>query len=171
MEERAASTIVVGALVLFLIGLAGVGLVSVVWAPYSFVTVLPALFFGSVFGEGTLFLGAAVGSLVVPALYAWSARYILKKRKPLPKISIVSFVTLALLSFTYAIYGWEETIRYTFVTRAVALVIQSVVPPIVIAVVALVLRKRLTPEMSIKLHWAAFAWIAWSAFPWYGELL
>src|SRR5258706_788373 len=171
VADRSNVAVAVGSGVLFLIGLAALWPVLLAWAPYSFVTVIPAFLLAGVLGERSLFLGAAIGAMVVPALFVCTARYILSTRAPMPKFSVVSFVLLALLSFAYAGYGWEPTVRYTFASRAVALVLQSVIPPIVIAIAAWALRRGLTPEKSVKLHWVAFAWMAWSAFPWYGELL
>jgi hypothetical protein len=162
------------AFALFAIGLGALAPLSAVVAPYSFITVLPAFLIGSALGEDSfksLIPGAVLGALIAPVFYLWTTRYILRTGTPLPKASVVAFVVIVALSVIYAATGWEATVRYTFVARAIALVVQAVLPPLLIAIAAYLLRNSLTPQQSLKLHWAAFAWIAWSAFPWYGELL
>jgi len=159
------------AAVLFLIGLAALAPVPATVAPYSFVTVIPAFLVAGVLGEKWLVVGAALGSLVAPIAYLRVTRYISRTGRTLPKASLIAFAILVVLSLALAAISWDTTVRYTSVTRATALVVQAVVPALLIAAAGLAMRSNLTMRRSLVLHWAAFAWLAWSAFPWHGELL
>ncbi len=162
---------VAGAVGLLVLGLGAVAPISVVFAPYSFVILIPAFLIASALGEAWLFVGGALGALITPIVYIAAARHILKTGKPLPIPSVIAFVALTLLSLIYAIIGWETTVRYTSVTRAASLVIQALAPPVIIGICTVALRKSITVRQSLWLHWLALAWVTWSAFPWYGELL
>ena len=170
-ERRPRLFIAAGAVALVVVGLGPVARVPAEFAPYSLITVLPGFAVAGVFGEQWLFLGAGLGALVVPGMFLWAAAGVVETRNPLPLSSIVTFVVLATLSAIDAVSGWETTVRYTSMARAVALVTQAVVPPALLALGALALRRTLTVERSLVLHWLSCIWLAWSAFPWYGELL
>jgi|SRR3990172_9164860 len=159
------------AAVLFLIGLAALAPMSMVIAPYSFVTIIPAFLVAGILGEKLLIVGAVLGSLIAPIGYVMAARYISRTGNTMPKASVITFILVAILSLACAASGWNLTIRYTSVTRAIALVMQAVVPAFLVALVGISLRDSLTVRRSLVLHWVAFAWLSWSAFPWYGELL
>jgi hypothetical protein len=59
----------------------------------------------------------------------------------------------------------------SYFARTMTLLFQAVAPPLVILAIGFQSRRTLTVERSLALHWAAFAWVNWSAFPWYGELI
>jgi hypothetical protein len=156
---------------LFVLGLFSVLAVPVAIAPYSFVVLVPAFALGSVLGEPWLFVGAAVGALLAPALFVVLRRQVVSTGRAFPVSSVVIFGVIFTLSILDALVGWHGTVQYTWRSRAIALVAQAVVPPVVILGVALFIRRRATLNQSVVLHWLASAWIAWSAFPWYGELI
>jgi len=91
--------------------------------------------------------------------------------KTLPKGSVATFFVLLALSTIFAAVSWDATVRFTSLERAILLVVQSALPAFALIVVTLKIKDQLTISRSIVLHWVAFAWLSWSAFPWYGELL
>jgi hypothetical protein len=156
---------------LFALGLVSVIAIPVSFAPYSFVIVIPAFAVASAFGEAWLPVGAFVGALLAPAMFVVLSRYVVKTGRAFPFLSVVTFALLVALSAVDAIFGWHGTVQYTWHSRAVALVTQALLPPVALFVAALVVRKSATVRVSLVLHWLALAWLAWGAFPWYGELL
>jgi hypothetical protein len=162
---------IVAVVSLFLIGMAALAPVSLEIAPYSFVTIIPAFLVSGILGEKFLIVGAVLGSLIAPIGYIMAARYISRSGNTLPKASVITFVLVSVLSLASAVSGWDLTIRYISATRAIALVIQALSPALLILLIGFICRKSLTVRRSLVLHWAAFAWLSWSAFPWYGELL
>ncbi len=159
------------AAILFLIGVLTLAPVPAAIAPYSLVTAMPAFLLASALGEKWFVVGAGLGSLIAPIAYVAASRHISKTGTPMPKTSVIGFAVLALLSLAYAAIGWDTTARYTSVVRATALVAQAVLPVLGIAGAGIAIRSHLTVRRSLVLHWVAFAWLAWGAFPWYGELL
>jgi hypothetical protein len=157
---------------LFLLGLGPlVRIPSVELAPFSLITVIPGFLVGSLGGRSFFIIGSAMGALVAPTAFIVVALYVRKSDRHLPWGSVAAFAILAILSWAFAVVGWDSTVRYASLQRAVALVIQSAVPPFLLLVALLAMRKKMTAGRSILLHWAALAWFSWSAFPWYGELL
>ncbi len=156
---------------LFLIGLAGPFLIPSELAPYSFVIVIPAMALAGLIGESGLVIGAVFGSAIAPIAFFFFVRHLRKTGELMPKASVITVAVLIVLSFMYAAIGWDMTVRYTSSSRATALVTQSVLPAVLIGIAWFAIRKHLTPRRTLLLHWLACAWVAWSAFPWYGELL
>jgi hypothetical protein len=162
---------IVGAASLFAVGLASFAPLPAGIAPYSFVVLIPAFLVATMFGTFGLFIGGTLGALVAPIAYLKVVRHVSSTRNVLPSASVRIFGVLFLVSVVYAAFSWDMTVRYTSSTRATALVIQAVVPALLIGIVGYLLREKLTIRGSLVLHWAALAWLAWSAFPWHGELL
>jgi hypothetical protein len=79
-------------------------------------------------------------------------------------------VIVTTLSFVLAAFWWGATVRYTSLSRAVALIVQSLFPPLLVAGFYLMSRKRLTEGRMIAICWFALAWFTWAAFPLWGEL-
>ncbi len=161
----------VGAVGLFFVGLAVLAPVPVQIAPYSFITLIPAFLVAGALGESGLVVGGVIGSFITPIVFLAFAHRIHRTGNPMPRASVTAFAVLAVLSLVYTATAWGETVRYTSVLRATALIAQAVGPPILIAAAGIAIRKHLTVRRSLVLHWLACAWLAWSAFPWHGELL
>ena len=173
--RRPVSTIVLGAALLFGIGLAPLASSSIIpvsLAPYSLITTAPALFASAFLnGDYDFVAGAVFGALFAPTAFIALARSVLRSGNVLPKVSIAVFAALVILSCALAVVGWSATVQYTSLQRAISLVAQSILPPALLIAAWLLFRDRLTIDRSIALHWFALAWLSWSAFPWYGELL
>ena len=174
VENVSKRVLIVGAL----LGLIVVGLIPLhpgsthLWEPLSLLTVIPSFLIAGAFGDDTyLPLGAFIGALMPALGFGAVARYIATTGNLLPKASIIAFVVITILSTGFAVLGWDGTVRYTSAARAMALVIQSLMPAAFLLLAGIAVRRRLTLYKSLLLHWLAFAWLSWSAFPWYGELL
>jgi hypothetical protein len=108
--------------------------------------------------------------LVTPTLFAVWVFAFLRGRPVVPRTSIAAFFLLVAGSLVWSVVGWSPTVAFYGTARAVPLLVQCLAPPAAIGVVAR-LKPPTTPNQSLLLHWCTFAWLSWSAFPWYGELL
>ena len=163
-------TILIGAgAVLLLV----VGLASALWldgweySPMSLVVVLPMILTWDLFGAH----GAWMGASVAPIMFLLVARHVRRSRVSLPHGLSVVFGIIVAGSILWAASGWKPTVAFTSKDRAIALVLQSLSPPVALGAYAYVRRKQLRMSEALLLHWVALLWFAWSAFPWYGELL
>jgi hypothetical protein len=171
--------ITLAAVALFLIGLAP--LIPVPWsldqfAPLSLVTVIPAFFAATnltnFVGEipGAI-VGGLVGAVIAPLVFFLISERIVTGKITPAWASIVVFLIVMALSFVMAALNWSYTVQFTSLDRAVALAIQSLLPPLLLTGVYLKNRSYLTGWRLITIHWFALAWFTWSAFPWWGELI
>ena len=88
-----------------------------------------------------------------------------------PKRSYVLLAILTVLSFVYFISGWRLGLQYQGVeyTRTVLIVNLGWVAALVFAFVR-TCRNGASFRTSLFVHWMLFAWLAWYAFPYLGEL-
>jgi hypothetical protein len=132
-----------------------------VLSPLPALTALPAMF------------GLAFGAMAVPSLlfFAWNPGLFRGDAK-VPKRSYWLLGTAIILSPIWFVIGWKwglqyQGVRYTYVVCA-----GNIVWAVFLGVLFAGFRNR---EASFKtnllLHWALFAWLAWYAFPYLGELL
>lgn len=163
--NREMSLVLLGALGIFLIGIAAIA--PIPFNPFSLVIALPAL----IAGETYFGLGAAVASFIISLAFVQCARRVQRLQRPVPRSSRIAFAIVLVLSIAYAVVGWQTTAQYQGLARANMLVVQAILPPLALLIVARVMRDNVTFLRSIVLHWIGFAWLAWSAFPWYGEML
>jgi hypothetical protein len=168
-------------IVLGAIGLLAIGLVPstpIAWsviefAPLSLVTYAPILFVGAkglLSEKNSVIVGAIIGASVAPVAFIWLGMSVLKGRQYPSLLTIIIFGIVTILSFALAAFWWSSTVQYTSLSRAVALLIQSVLPPLLVVGVYLMSRRRLTEGRMIAIYWWGLAWFTWSAFPWWGEL-
>jgi hypothetical protein len=156
-----------GVLLLFLLGLAPVVIIPpglFDFAPLSLVTIIPAFLAGRV-------VGAMAGAAIAPALYIFFRRKILKGTLLPSTTALVMFVIFVVLAYVSGLVDFNNTVLFTSLRRAIALSLESLIPPIILIGVFLWIRNQLTVKRSLALHWFALAWLTWSAIPWWGELL
>ncbi len=133
--------------------------VPTVCAPLPALIVIPSFILG-------------IPALIVPSVlfFAWHPA-LFKGSNTFPKRTHVVFVALVVLSAVWFIIGWRfglqyEGVRYTYIVCAVNVVW--------IAVLAALLwqcrRKNISFASNLLVHWVLFAWLAWWAFPYLGEL-
>jgi hypothetical protein len=169
--------ITLAAVALFVIGLAP--LIPIPWtfgqfAPLSFVTIGPAFFVASTMGRSLgeipgLIIGGVIGAIVAPLIFVLLGRRVLKGKSRPGWPTVAVFMIVTILSFVAATFGWSATVQYTSLSRAAALAVQCVLPPLLVSGV-FVSRKHLTGGWLIGMYWFALAWFTWSAFPTWGEL-
>ena len=88
-----------------------------------------------------------------------------------PRRSYVLVAIITVLSITYFISGWRRGLQYQGAgyTRAVLIVNVGWAAVLVFAFVR-TWKKGASFGISLFVHWMLFAWLAWYAFPYLGEL-
>jgi hypothetical protein len=157
-------------------GMAGLGLlipasmgllvsgVPTIWCPLPALTVLPAFLLSS---RG---LWKAANAIPMLCFFAWHPG-LFRGESKVPKRSYALLIIAELLSVAYFVMSWKWGLQYqgSQFTHAVC-----AVNALWIAFLALgFARAWRTPSSfrySLFLQWMLFAWFAWYAFPYLGEL-
>jgi hypothetical protein len=111
-------------------------------------------------------------AIALPSLLfvAWNPG-LMRGQVNVPKRSYVLMTVLTILSVFYFVMGWKLGVEYEGIeyTRAVCLIN---VAWIALLTLAFVRARKTRPSFmsNVLLHWALFAWLAWYAFPYLGEL-
>ena len=108
--------------------------------------------------------------LITPIAFVTWCVGIAKARATVLQVSKALFVMLFIAGVLWTAFGFPATLRICGASRAVPVAIQCLLPPALIAFAAH-WRNPHTPNGSFLVHWSVFAWLSWSALPWYGELL
>ena len=151
-----------------LIILASIGLltsgVPTIWCPFPTLTILPGFLLSAV--------RAAKAAIFVPTLcfFAWHPG-LLQGKRGIPKRSYVLLVVLIVMSIVYFITSWNWGLEYqgSKFTHEMAVINTGWA---VLLAFGFLRGLKLPPSFmySLILHWLLFAWLAWYAFPFLGEL-
>jgi hypothetical protein len=140
------------------IGLLGSGTPTML-SPFPALTVLPAFLFGK-------------AAVAVPTLlfFAWHPG-LFRGEPRIPTRSYALFIVVAILSVIYFVESWKWGLEYqgSRFTHLVCIVNVACVASIGLAF-ARSWKGASTFKYSLFLHWILFAWLAWCAFPYLGEL-
>lgn len=155
----------------------GVGLVLLAWIgiskevpvpfrPMPLVTVMPAFVLASPPSHLPYWL-----AIFVPAalFFAWNPG-LFRGKDQLPKRSWVLLTILTVLSIAYFVSSWANGIEYQGRTYTIVICVANFLW--LAALWAILYRSaRLSSfRASLLFHSALFAWLAWYAFPYLGEL-
>jgi hypothetical protein len=135
-----------------------------VFAPCNVLVVFPGWLTGSPSGA------LAVALLLVPALYCIWCWPVFQGRTTLPTRSIVLLVVAVLLSAAWLISGYRYGVQYQSAGYVAGVVIINVVCWVFLGALAVFARRHPSFGHSLGFHAALFAWLAWGAFPYLGEL-
>ena len=142
-------------------------------SPLSLVVAIPAMFAFDAFpGSGPLRDVATLGlvSAVFPALFLiWSVPAF-RKEPSVPPRSTVLLVLLAALSGAWFVLSWDYGLRYEGRRHTVGVLVISAFLLSLVGGLWLWARRVPSIRSSALFHTALFAWLAWGAFPWLGEL-
>jgi len=111
-------------------------------------------------------------AIALPTLlfFAWQPRLFRGETK-IPTRSFVLFAAAASLNLVWFLKGWRYGIDFQGIeyTRAVAVI--NTIWALVVGLAFTQSRNGLRSfRFNLFLHWMLFAWLAWYAFPWLGEL-
>ena len=140
--------------------------------PFNLVVLWPALELAEFQSNSSIgMLAAQIAPFVItPALFLVWVGLFLRGRSEVSTVSKAAFLALFAVSAVWSMVGWASTVEFYGVSRALGLVVQCLLPPILLAA-AFVASPPSTRNSTLAYHWLAFAWLSWSALPWYGELI
>ena len=163
-SKSAAATLMAGfgLLVPAAVGLLASG-VPTMLCPFPALTVLPAFL---------LSVHLSNLAVVLPTLlfFIWNPG-LLRGETKVPKRSYALLAVATVLSVFYFVSGWDLGLKYQGIhyTRFVSAVNTAWVAFLILGFLRS--RKRATSfRFNLFLHWMMFAWLAWYAFPYLGEL-
>ena len=131
-------------------------------------TIVPAFLLAGLFRDAALFKIVAV--LPTLLFFAWNPN-LLRDEAKIPKRSYVLFSTAIVLSAVYFIASWKWGIQYQGIRYVQTIcAINLVWTGFVAFAFALSLKQSSSFGLNLFLHWILFAWQAWYAFPYLGEL-
>lgn len=138
--------------------------VPTVLCPFPLITVVPAFFLS---GQGMLKLAVAVPMLL---FFAWHPGLLHGDAK-IPKRSYILLLAVILLDVADFVTSWNWGLQYqgAHFTHVVCAVNVAWAAFLVLAF-ARTWKKPSSFAYSLFLHWMLFAWLAWYAFPYLGEL-
>lgn len=136
-----------------------------IYAPFNLLVVLPAFLSSGLF-EGGYIIAVAVVPLFF-CLWCWP---VLHGRTTLPTRSIVLLILAVVLSAASLIFGFRYGVEYQSVSYVVGVAVINVVCWALLGALALLARRRPSFGHNLGFHAALFAWLAWCAFPYLGEL-
>lgn len=149
------------------LGLFGSGAPTLI-SPLPALTIVPAFLFSGLFRDASLFKIVAV--LPTLLFFAWNPN-LLRGEAKIPKRSYVLFSTAIVLSAVYFIASWKWGIQYQGIRYVQTIcAINLVWTGFVAFAFALSLKRSSSFGLNLFLHWILFAWLAWYAFPYLGEL-
>jgi hypothetical protein len=132
--------------------------------PFPALTMLPALVLSD--------WGLKYAAVTVPMLlfFRWH-RGLFFGAATVPRRSYALLASLTVLSLVYFVWGWKPRLHYQGVeyTRVVRIV-SAAWNALLVFAFARAWRKGTSFRTSLFLHWMLFAWLAWYAFPYLGEL-
>jgi len=136
-----------------------------IYAPLNLLVVIPAFMSSDLFADSYLL---AIG--VVPVFFCLWCWPVLRGRTTVPIRSFVLFILAAVLSAAGLIFGARYGVKYQSVgyVRGVAAI--NIGCWVLLGVLALLARRRPSFGHNLGFHAALFAWLAWCAFPYLGEL-
>jgi hypothetical protein len=131
-----------------------------IYSPYSFSIVIP-YFCG----------GLLVACMVAPLAFLLWSLHLLGVNATVPKRTLVLFPLLVIASGLWLAASWRYGFRYQ--GKVHTLTLYAINVTLVAILVGLIIRavRRPSYASNYAFHWLMFAWVAWGAFPWLGELI
>lgn len=139
------------------------------YAPYSFVVVIPLMSLHELLGG--IPLAFIIATLTAPVLFAAWSLPLLTGQKRIPNRTKVASLILVSLSLVMLALSWPYGLKYQGALHTVAMCLFNVA----FWAALLVLGQKNSREpayiTNFLFHWFLFAWLGWVAFPWLGELI
>jgi hypothetical protein len=134
--------------------------IPTVLCPFPFLTVLPAFIFSSRV------------AVIVPVLlfFAWIPRAFQGDAK-IHRRSYVLLAVATILSVAWFVSGWHYGLKYQGDRYThIVCIVNATWLAFLWVIFALYWKRETTLKINLLLHWILFAWLAWYAFPYLGEL-
>jgi hypothetical protein len=136
-----------------------------IYAPLNLLVVIPAFMSSGLFGDSYLLAIA-----VVPVFFGLWCWPVLRGRTTLAIRSVVLLILAVVLSASSLIFGARYGVEYQSVGYVIGVAAINIGCWVLLGVLALLARRRPSFVHNLGFHAALFAWLAWCAFPYLGEL-
>jgi hypothetical protein len=173
LNERSTLRVALAATFVWLAGYLSVWApVPAPFSPYSLPTVVPELFAAELFQPNIPdSILSALGAVPLALIFVvWSFPRLRIPTK-LPLRSMILFTLVATLSLVLLRTSWLDGMQHQggYHTRLLA-VCNGI---LLLALLCLLFAglRRPSPVVNLTFHTILFSWVAWSAFPWLGELI
>jgi len=140
-----------------------------IYSPYSFAVVIPLFSLYEVFGGRAITF--ALATLAIPVLFVFWSFPLLKGQERIPKRTKILAALLVLLSFIALAASWSYGIQYQGIGHTVAMYLFNLGCWAILFVLLRNNARQASYTSNFLFHWTLFAWLAWVAFPWLGELI
>jgi hypothetical protein len=111
-----------------------------------------------------------IGIVVVPLMFACWSLPALGRSAVVPRRSIGLLALLIILSAVWLASGWDVGLEYHSPGYTAGVAVLNLLLAAASVLLAVLAHRRVSWVWSFSFHWALFAWLAWCAFPWLGEL-
>lgn len=139
-----------------------------IYAPLNVAVLEPAFLLDDFVNDTDVAVYAACA--VVPLFFCIWCRTVLRGRTILPTRSIVLLVISLLMSAAWLGLGYGYGIEYQGAAYVVGVTVVSAVLWAALVGLAVLAARRPSVRYNLGFHAALFAWLAWYAFPYLGEL-
>lgn len=136
-----------------------------IYAPLNLLVIIPAIMSSGLFGGSYL-----VAVIIVPVCFCLWSWPVLRGQTTLPTRSIILLILTAILSATLLIFGARYGVRYQSVGYVVGVAVINIVCWALLGMLVFLARRHPSFGINLGFHAALFAWLAWYAFPYLGEL-
>ncbi|MBN2216304.1 MAG: hypothetical protein JW719_02900 [Pirellulales bacterium] len=134
--------------------------VPTIYAPLNLLVLVPAMLIG----------GRVAAVVLIPLVSCLWCRPVFRGRPNVPVCSVVLLVVAVILSALNLAFGFDYASHYHGLAYAVTATLVNVSCWIVLGVVLLWAMRCPSSSHNLAFHVAMFAWLAWYAFPYLGEL-
>ncbi len=170
MSKKYVTHITIGFFALWAVAYASISAnYPTIFSPFSFVVIVPGMALSQVISSNklTYFL---FGTLITPVTFVLWSFPLLRGQTQIPKRSKIGASLLVALSLYSLIGSWPYGVIYQGVFHTVVICIWNVICWFALFFLNRSNSIRQSYWSNYLFHWIFFAWLAWVAFPWLGEL-
>ena len=139
-----------------------------IWGPFNLVVFLPAFLLHELIESTRVSL--LLSTLIVPLLFlVWTIPHTWQNPRPPIRTLVLAICAIA-FSVGSVAHGWTFAMEYHGASYVYGVVIVSAISWIAIGLLAVISLQKATPRWNAAFHCVFFAWLAWYAIPYMGEL-
>ncbi len=141
-----------------------------IFSPYSLIVIWPVLALHELFRYDHL-TALLLWTLISPALFLLWSFPLLRGQVRIPKRSKIVASLLIALSLFSLVGSWSYGIEYQGALHTIAIYVWNLIFWSALFLLNRSNKNHESYTSNYLFHWVLFAWAAWVAFPWLGELL
>jgi hypothetical protein len=171
LTKRSVSAVALAAAVIWFLGALSIASgMPAKTSPFALAVVIPAFIAADITrGSMPLLIYFLAATPVVGAFLIWSF-HLLRGSSTLPLRSVVLFVLLAVLCIVDLYGSWPYGLKYQGREQTIFVILVNMLFVVALLVLLVAARRTKGFRYNFAFHAALFAWLAWCAFPYLGEL-